>query len=213
LWDPGTDYSYSDANFILLVLIIDKIAGDHTTIFREKMFQPLGLENTYYSYSINHNTVENLVSGYWDIYADGHLENITEWEDALTSYLKGDGGMATNCYDLSLFIQGVFNGLLVSDDNIEKILSDTVHNPHADEWINDSYSLGFMVIHNGYGTWYGHAGMDPGAASFVFYNVEHNVTIAAMTNIGTFFSKRYTKKLYHDLWIDLCKEAFKYHCM
>ncbi len=116
--------------------------------------------------------------------------------------------MATNAIDLALFIQGVFNGLLVSQQSLEHIISDTIHNPYADEWMNDSYSLGFMVIHDRYGTWYGHAGRNPGAASYVFYNQEHQVTIAAMTNIGTFFSLHYTQLFYGELWQDLCDAVF-----
>jgi len=205
--EPGTDFLYTDTNFILLALILDGLTGDHLVTFREDIFDPLGLANTCYSYTINHSAVNNLVSGYIDTYSDGSVENVTAWEDAITSYVKGSGGMTTNCYDLSLFVQGVFNGSLVSEEHIDRILSDTVHNPLADEWMNDSYSLGFMVIHDEHGTWYGHAGRDPGAASYIFHNIEHNITIAAMTNIGTFFSMHYTKIFYNDLWIDLCNAA------
>jgi len=206
--EPGTEFFYADANFILLALILDRITGDHLIGFRDNIFIPLGLNNTTYGYTINHNTVDDLVSAYIDTYSDCSLENITDWEDAITSYLKGSGGMATNSYDLALFVQGVFNGSLVSAETLEMIESDTVHNPLADQWINDSYSLGFMVIHDKFGTWYGHAGRDPGAASYVFYNPEHQVTLVAMTNICTYFSMHYTKIFYGDLWIDLCEAIF-----
>ena len=204
LWEPGEKYYYSDANYNILILILHKISGDHLSLFEEDIFRPLGLMNTTYNYDINHHTVPGLVSAYWDKYSDGSLENITLWEDAITSYFKGSGGMATNCYDLFLFLQGVFNGTLVSEATLGLIKSDTVHNPEADTWINDSYGLGFMVIHNDYGTWYGHAGRDPGAASYVFFNPENGVTLAAMTNIGTFFSMKYSGIFYgyFDEWLE-----------
>lgn len=208
LSEPGTEFFYADLNFILLALALDRITGDHLHYFEDSIFAPIGLGNTTYSYSINHTTVENLVSGYFDTYSDGSLENVTEWEDAITSNLKGSGGMATNSYDLALFVEGVFSGSLVSDETLEWITSDTVHNPYADQWMNDSYSLGFMVIHDKYGTWYGHAGRDPGAASYVFYNPAHQVTVVAMTNICTFFSLHYTEIFYGELWQDLCEAIF-----
>jgi D-alanyl-D-alanine carboxypeptidase len=207
LWEPGTKHSYADTNYILLALILDNLTGDHVEYFHDHFFAPLGMTGTTYSYTINHSTVENLVSAYLDIYSDGSLGNITDWEDALTSYLKGPGGMATNSYDLSLFIRGVFDGTLVSDNTLNLIKSDTVHNPQADQWMNDSYGLGFMVIHDEYGTWYGHAGRDPGAAGYVFYNPEKDVIIASMTNIGTFFSMHYTEIFYGNLFSDLCDAA------
>ena len=209
LAEPGAEFFYADANFILLALILDRITGDHLAVFQENIFIPLGLENTTYEYTINHNTVDDLVSAYIDTYSDGSLENVTDWEDAITSYLKGSGGMTTNSYDLAMFIQGVFDHSLVTDETLEMIRSDTVHNPLADQWMNDSYSLGFMVIHDAYGTWYGHAGRDPGAAGYMFYNPEHQVTLVAMTNISTFFSQHYTRLFYGELWTDLCDAIFK----
>ena len=209
LSEPGEKHFYADTNYILLALILDRLTGDHVRYIKENIFDPLGLTNTSYNYDINHTTVNNLVSAYLDIYSDGSLENVTNWEDMLTSYLKGSGGMATNTYDLSLFIQGVFNGTLVSNASLELIKSDTVHNPMNDEWMNDSYGLGFMVIHNEYGTWYGHAGKDPGAAGYFFYNPDQQVTIAAMTNIGTFFSNKYTTIFYGQLFYQLSNAVFK----
>jgi D-alanyl-D-alanine carboxypeptidase len=111
LLEPGTKHAYADTNYILLALILDKLTGDHVRYFRDHIFTPLGMTGTTYSYTINHNTVENLVSAYLDIYSDGSLENVTNWEDALSSYLKGSGGMVTNSHDLSLFIKGVFDGI------------------------------------------------------------------------------------------------------
>jgi D-alanyl-D-alanine carboxypeptidase len=209
LYEPGEDFFYSDANFTILALVIDKVTGDHLRTFSENLFIPSGMQNTTYSYNINHNTVKNLVEAYMDTYSDGHLENVTEWEYMVTSYFKGSGGMATNASDLVLFVRAVFDGTLVSESTLDLIKSDTVHNPLANDWMNDSYGLGFMVIHDEHGTWYGHAGRDPGAANYVFYNLEHGVSIAVMSNIGTFFSLHYTKIIYNDLWKYLCDAIFE----
>jgi D-alanyl-D-alanine carboxypeptidase len=53
LWKPGTKHYYSDANYNILALILDRLTGDHLRTFRDNCFVPLGLENTYYSYTIN----------------------------------------------------------------------------------------------------------------------------------------------------------------
>lgn len=204
--EPGKVYSYTDTNYILLYLIIEKITGNPQDALKNQIMQPLLLSNTYYGNEINYSTVPNLVRFYWKDSTDAATD-FSDLENLITSYIKGAGGMATTPKDLHGFINGVFDCKITSYNNLDKILSDTVSNPNWQMSMNTAYSLGFMVKTDESGTWYGHAGNDPASASFMFYNPKTKTTIVAMTNTGTFFSMDYTILFFWNLWNELCAEA------
>jgi CubicO group peptidase (beta-lactamase class C family) len=63
LFEPGTKWSYSNAGFIVLGLVIEKVSGDtYYGYVREHVFKPAGMINTY-NYYIDAD-VPNLALGY-----------------------------------------------------------------------------------------------------------------------------------------------------
>jgi D-alanyl-D-alanine carboxypeptidase len=47
----GSKSRYSNTNFLLLSMVIDKATGrSHSDLLKEKIIHPLGLNNTYYYY-------------------------------------------------------------------------------------------------------------------------------------------------------------------
>lgn len=74
-FEPGTDWSYSDVNYILLALIVDEVAGSHAEEFYSRIIEPLGLENTFY-HKPPHPEPEGLVNSYWDRYGNSKLDNV-----------------------------------------------------------------------------------------------------------------------------------------
>jgi D-alanyl-D-alanine carboxypeptidase len=202
--EPGKTFKYSDANYMLLSLIIDKIDGDHIKSFTDRIFTPLNLVNTYYHNNINYPNIDGLVLNYWDEYSNGTIENVTDWQLDLTNMVKASDGIIGNIFDLEIFIKSVFNGDLLAEGTINQMLTNWVDANESDMGeVIDYYGYGLMRIDNEYGTWVGHMGNHIGSASYVFYNVEKDITVEVMTNMGTFFSFKYKGMIFYDLMNDL----------
>ncbi|WP_299218274.1 serine hydrolase domain-containing protein [uncultured Aquimarina sp.] len=96
--EPGTTYSYSNSNYILLAEIVDKVSGTSFIDYTNQMFRDLNMPNT--SFISNHKAIKEPIAkpyfnfdtwfGYdwiWNIYGDGNifstLEDQLSWEQIL----------------------------------------------------------------------------------------------------------------------------------
>lgn len=208
--DPGQEkHHYSDANYMLLSLIIDHITGDHVALMQERIMDELALTQTYYHNSSDYPNPPGLVSSYWDVYGDGTIENVSDYQNNLAQSFYGSGGLIATPEDMNAFIRGAFSGQLLTDQTIQEVIQTKLENDN-ENWANPYYGYGFMILEDPeHGNWYGHSGRHIGAAAMTFYNPEHDVSISLMTNMGTFFSLKYTQMVYAELWDELVEEAFR----
>ena len=111
-FSAGTDVEYSNTNYLLLAMILDKVTGkNHSIALREKILNPLKLQNSFYFW---HDPVPpNTAQGYFDFYNNGTILNLTNYN---TGSGNGYGGLYTTVFDLQTFIEA-----LVRD---KKILSE-----------------------------------------------------------------------------------------
>jgi len=65
-FQPGSKYSYRNANYVLLAIIVNEITGDHTSFIRESIFKPLGLQHTYYPLLVKE--LEYIIWPHWRWY-------------------------------------------------------------------------------------------------------------------------------------------------
>jgi D-alanyl-D-alanine carboxypeptidase len=111
LFEPGKNRRYSNAGYIVLGLIIEKISGmDYYTYVRENIFKRAGMENTD-SYPMDGIT-PNLATGYTHPEGDS-----TNWvSNIYTAPGRGSsaGGGYSTVDDLFKFIQALRNGKLLS---------------------------------------------------------------------------------------------------
>ena len=203
---PGEKHVYSDPNFMLLSLIIDKLEGSHIKAFEERIFKPLSLDMYYHNDGFP--SPEGLVASYWDQYNNGQYENISELEIRVNAYILGSGGIIASPADMVKFYRAVFNGQLIGSDMLETIKSDWV-SEDAENRMNTAYSHGFMVISAEDGDWIGHTGLFPGSSCYVYHHIQKNITIGVFTNTGTFSFLEKMKLIYADLWDDLREEVSK----
>jgi hypothetical protein len=92
-FDPGTDYEYSNSNYVLLVIILERVTGQPISEFdRTHIFEPLGMTST--SWRTNFQDVQkNLAKSY--IETDQGFTERLPFED-----VHGDAGIITNVSDL-----------------------------------------------------------------------------------------------------------------
>lgn len=108
-FEPGTDYYYTDTEYVLLGMIIQNITEKPLHIvFREKIFEPLGMKHT--SMHLRSEPIE-ATGRMAEVYADdmeisGFRSISADW---------AGGGLLTTCQDLMTFHQALVNGKIISE--------------------------------------------------------------------------------------------------
>jgi D-alanyl-D-alanine carboxypeptidase len=101
LFPPGTAYSYSNMNYVVLGLIVEKATGRRLNrVVRDRIFRPLGLEDTRYG-----------TAG-----LRPHSEGGPAWlgtPEDLSDPVNGAGGIASTAGDLARFFRALFGGKLL----------------------------------------------------------------------------------------------------
>jgi CubicO group peptidase (beta-lactamase class C family) len=90
---PGAKMLYSNSNYVLLALIVKRVSGKPIADFaKEELFEPLGLENTFFRSSI-FEIVNNPASTYY-------FRNDEMIEHRSLTLCVGAGGMLSTVFDL-----------------------------------------------------------------------------------------------------------------
>ena len=98
---PGKGYEYSNTNYLLLRRIMDKVLGyNHNDYIREKILQPLQLENTFFS--INEVDLQDVMSGYYV----GYDEDFKAREYGMVATAENVGIFLRALNDGSVFDKG-----------------------------------------------------------------------------------------------------------
>jgi D-alanyl-D-alanine carboxypeptidase len=170
---PGEGYYYSNTNYNLLQMIIEKVTGSTLDAELEsRIFEPLGMENSFLE--VGDRVADGIVQGYSDIEGDAALDNVTLINDSLG---LGDGGIVSTAADLDLFIRGLFEGDLLEEATLEEMMT----------WVDDgeggSYGLGLNNSSTEeLGEAYGHSGATAGFQSDLMYLPEEELTVVVLTN-------------------------------
>ena len=183
---PGEKYNYANTNTLISELIIESITGEPLeNTLAEKVFNPLGMNNTvYYDYSEEF-PLGNLAQGYVDFHNDGgNIQNISDLNPG-----SGNGytGLYSNAEDMYLFSKALFiDNTLISENSLNEILDSFFYSESG----NSASSSG--AIHREdiefFGdsiTAYGHGGGDIGYSANVAFIENTNTIIVINYNYGT----------------------------
>lgn len=179
-FEPGSKYSYRNTNYVLLSLIVDQITGDHAAYIEETIFEPLGLQHTYYRISDEKLRGEKLTSSYWDRYSDGVLEDISYIQRQNVTYMVGDDGIVTTTAEAILFLKGLLEGKLLKESTL-KLMKTWVNNGEG----TPAYGLGLGHGYVSGHPFYGHSGGGIGAGCELRYFPESDRYMFIAINIGT----------------------------
>jgi D-alanyl-D-alanine carboxypeptidase len=162
---PGAKADYSNANYVLLGYIIEKITG-HT--YKEELEKRIaskaGLANTYYGGKTE--PAKNEAYSY-SLTGD-------KWEKATETDMSipgGAGAVLSTPSDLDLFITSLFTGKLISKKSLDEMLT-----------IKDHYGRGIFEIPFGSKKGYGHTGGIDGFSSSLGYFPADSLAIAYISN-------------------------------
>ena len=168
-FEPGTKFSYSNSNFVLLSYLLEKIyEKSYSEILTEKICKPFKLKNTYFGNKIN---IENNEANSYQYKGEWIKASETD-----TSIPMGAGGISSTPEDLILFGNSLFNGEIVSNESLEKMKT-----------LRDAagYGLFYIPFYDKQG--FGHSGGIDNFSSVWAYFPDRKVSIAITTN-GSDFS-------------------------
>ncbi len=119
---PGQCFSYSNSNMVLLAIIIDYITKeDHSVFFRDRIFTPLGLANTYYRIQESYPFPLGTTNSYSNYYNDDRIINITDFYGKRWCSMIGDDGIIASVYDYIKFAKSLFEGEILKPASLEKM--------------------------------------------------------------------------------------------
>lgn len=169
----GQTYAYSNTNYLLLGMIIEKATGKKLKeVYYERIFTPLGLQNAYYDIK-EKAAPSTLISGYYNLYGNGYIESAFLYKDELST---GDGGIIITAQDLGVFFDKLMHGDILSKESLDK-MQDWFDIPDGEK---NGYGLEYYT--NDYGISYGHTGGVDGFTAFANYYPEQDVTIIVLLN-------------------------------
>ncbi len=180
----GEAYSYSNTNFLLLSMILERASGlSFEEVYQQEVFNPLGLRSAYYSEE--QPIPSGSVKGYVDIYGNNQfVESEFLYNDELG--IGGDGGIAINVYDLAVFFEQMMKGNLISTSSLDK-MTDWFSIP--EEWVisegpygQSENGFGIEQFTTQYGDAVGHTGGIDGFSSIAMYFPNEDMTCVLLLN-------------------------------
>lgn len=182
-FSPGARFGYSNSNYLLLAVIIDRIAGDHADFLARNVFRPLGMTRTYYRTEPGLPRPPGLVTPYADRFGTGDVESIgAAFPLIRQSHAYGAGGLLADLSDYALFSEALFGGQLVSQAALARMTA--LSGPGAVY----GCGLGVFTHHKtdepAAGPGYGHGGRGYFGILEMDYYPKAGVTIGFASNYG-----------------------------
>ncbi len=163
-FEPGSKGQYSNSNYVLLTLILEKIyQKEYGDLLKEKITEPLGLQNTYLGGKTdleNHESFSYKFTGTWE------KESETDMSIPL-----GAGAIVSNTTDLIRFIEALFGGQIISHESLEQMIE-----------IKDNFGRGIFKFPLNEKSSYGHGGGIDGFVSMLSYFPEDKLAFVLATN-------------------------------
>ncbi|HET6227291.1 MAG TPA: serine hydrolase domain-containing protein, partial [Bacteroidia bacterium] len=115
LFEPGSDWSYSNSNYTLAAMIVEKVAGLSFGYYLKKnIFNPLQMQHT--CLETNDSIIPGKVNGYTNANNGGY--KLSAFEDC--SWNMGAGGICSNVDDLLRWDNALYSEKIVKRDLLNK---------------------------------------------------------------------------------------------
>ena len=177
LFTPGQEFSYSNAGYVVLGMLIEKVSGQsYDDYVRLNIFEPSGMTDTQ-AYDIEED-IPNMATGYTTVDFFGNETGILSDNTAL---LPGRGFPAGGGYSTVADLFGFRNALLgyrlLTQASIELLLAGKVEVRE-----NVQYGYGFFDRVEAGGRMVGHTGGAPGVCSFLSMYLDSGYTVVVLSN-------------------------------
>jgi D-alanyl-D-alanine carboxypeptidase len=174
---PGEGWHYSNANYLLLGLVCEALAGEaFPALMRARVLTPQGLTHTYFL--PDEATSGPMAHAFIDINNDGTPEDISMLV-TMTPFITAAwsaGALVATAEDLALWMRAYCTGEVVGPELFTQVT----------RWVERGdgmeYGLGLIRKPHGDGYIYGHKGNSAGYSASAWHSPATGVTVALLTN-------------------------------
>ncbi|MFD4604918.1 serine hydrolase domain-containing protein [Streptomyces sp. NPDC058464] len=172
---PGAAYSYSNTNFVVAGLLIEKLTGHSVrTEYENRIFKPLQLTDTFYVHPDKKIPGQH-ANGY--LTADQAGAAPVDATDQTVSWAQSAGAIISSARDLDTFYSALVRGKLTSTARLAEMERFTRVNS------NTSYGLGLRRRDLSCGvSVYGHTGAVQGYYTYAFTSKDGKRSVTALAN-------------------------------
>ncbi|MER6030149.1 serine hydrolase domain-containing protein [Streptomyces sp. NPDC001851] len=173
--EPGAAYSYSNTNFVVAGMLIEKLTGHSVrTEYEDRIFAPLGLRDTFYVHP------STAIPGR---YARGYLtpdqggEPLVDATEQTVSWAQSAGAIISSARDLDVFYGALLGGRLLSAARLGEMERFTPVDATT------AYGLGLRRRDLSCGvSVYGHTGVVQGYYTYAFASLDGSRSVTAVAN-------------------------------
>ncbi|MEM6806361.1 MAG: serine hydrolase domain-containing protein [Bacteroidota bacterium] len=179
-YEVGEQYAYSNTNYVLLGLIVE--ARRNMSLWNAVeayISQPLGLEST--EMGTHDMPIPAGTARPYRNIRGNKFEDVMGL--AVSDAATGDGGIASNMQDLTLFFEALFGGQLLSEASFNQMHDSEMIEvgegwEDFPQWPNEAYGLGLSLWNTPYGIAYGHTGSTTTYEAYSFYFPAEGISIS-----------------------------------
>lgn len=149
-FQPGESWEYSNSNFVLLGLVIEKVTGSTLKEqLHKRIFEPLGMKKTFVWGQ------EDIPGGYvtgYDLDPDGKFQDVTAAMHPSVAWATG--GLVSSAEDILTWAENLFEGNVLSPGMRQEMMTPVALNNGT----LANYGLGLEISRTPWGVRYGHSG-------------------------------------------------------
>nr|WP_199809283.1 serine hydrolase domain-containing protein [Streptomyces sp. NRRL S-244] len=175
--EPGVSYQYSNTNFVVVGMLIEKATGRGVAKeYESRIIKPLKLKNTSY---VHPSTAIKGAHLHGYLHPDEAGAPLVDSTEQTVSWAQSAGAMISNAADLNTFTSALLGGKLLKPGTLDAMLTMTP----TDAAKTRFYGLGLRRYDLSCGTSvYGHTGTVQGFYTYAFSTRDGKRSLAAVAN-------------------------------
>ena len=178
---PGRRFSYSNSNYYLAGIILEKVTGESLReLLGRLFFKPLGMKDT--ELAQGGAAIENYATPY--LMKNGRLERANTWN---MDWAAGAGGIVSTPRDLFLWNEGLWGEKVLRSETLKEIWQPEDSDFSQPTGGSEGYGCGWGVVKLFGQTWVGHGGYIPPYRASLYRIPDLQLTAVALTNAGEGF--------------------------
>jgi len=182
-FQPGESWGYSNTNYLLMAMIIEKATGSALLSgFKKYLWEPLNLQNYYLS--LGDSLPENQAHVFGDNFQYGSSEMDITFQPRASheSITYGSSGIVTTAIDLAKWTYYLFEGNILGEESMNEMLQFIEFKPTFNM---RGYGLGVQLFTSNIvnrENAFGHGGGNIGSATYMVYLPKYHVSVVVMVN-------------------------------
>jgi CubicO group peptidase (beta-lactamase class C family) len=169
-FQPGQKYEYSNSNYVLLSMVIEKVTGKSFPDFlQQQIFSPLDMTSTF-TYADRGKKPIPFATGY---------NQFGKENDYKSTVFFGDGGLYSTVEDLFKWHRALYTDQLVKPT----VLAEAFVPGRVKEG-STTYGFGWNISSDDYGKYAWHTGNTAGFRAYIQHRLDDEIAIIMLTNTG-----------------------------